>query len=117
MLRCSAPMRLGTALMCPAIRSGWCFDKLGTNENGNGAQRPARLLLPLEIHRDDVRAVFDRFGDGAVVFGLADDFLLVGFLRLEAQLEIDRGIVEAGDRKSTRLNSSHSCASRMPSSA
>src|SRR3546814_4090103 len=24
---------------------------------------------------------------------------------------------EAGDRKSTRLNSSHSCASRMPSSA
>src|SRR3546814_4215323 len=75
------------------------FRSLGTNENGNGAQRPARLLLPLEIHRDDVRAVFDRFGDGAVVFGLADDFLLVGFLRLEAQLEIDRGIVEAGDRR------------------
>src|SRR3546814_4300497 len=28
-----------------------------------------------------------------------------------------RATVESGDRKSTRLNSSHSCASRMPSSA
>src|SRR3546814_5588202 len=30
---------------------------------------------------------------------------------------VDRGRVERGDRKSTRLNSSHSCASRLPSSA
>src|SRR3546814_4919451 len=29
----------------------------------------------------------------------------------------DVGSVAGGDRKSTRLNSSHSCASRMPSSA
>src|SRR3546814_3288564 len=29
--------------------------------------------------------------------------------------QVERG--EPGDRKSTRLNSSHSCASRMPSSA
>src|SRR3546814_518608 len=32
-------------------------------------------------------------------------------------LETIRPIAETGDRKSTRLNSSHSCASRMPSSA
>ena len=31
--------------------------------------------------------------------------------------QIDGGTVETGDRKSTRLNSSHRCTSRMPSSA
>ena len=31
--------------------------------------------------------------------------------------EFDRSGVSAGDRKSTRLNSSHQCLSRMPSSA
>src|SRR3546814_3108537 len=35
----------------------------------------------------------------------------------EPEDEIDNRPIETGDRKSTRLNSSHQCASRMPSSA
>src|SRR3546814_7642985 len=30
---------------------------------------------------------------------------------------VEAGLLPVGDRKSTRLNSSHSCASRMPASA
>src|SRR3546814_3062982 len=48
--------------------------------------------------KDDLRAAYDAIGA-----------LLT---RIEAY---ERG--EAADRKSTRLNSSHSCATRMPSSA
>ena len=36
---------------------------------------------------------------------------------IELAQEIDGGIIEEADRKSTRLNSSHSTLSRMPSSA
>src|SRR3546814_176375 len=35
----------------------------------------------------------------------------------EAAIAVLVGVERGGDRKSTRLNSSHSCASRMPSSA
>src|SRR3546814_3985611 len=38
-------------------------------------------------------------------------------IEINAYLELPVQPVEAIDRKSTRLNSSHSCASRMPSSA
>ena len=38
-------------------------------------------------------------------------------LRLQLADEIVRGVLAPGDRKSTRLNSSHVVTSRMPSSA
>src|SRR3546814_5376189 len=48
-----------------------------------------------------------------------DEFVQVtveNFLRIRA-LDAGAQVLDAADRKSTRLNSSHSCASRMPSSA
>ena len=37
--------------------------------------------------------------------------------RTDAALPVVRTLIAAGDRKSTRLNSSHAITSRMPSSA
>src|SRR3954471_1480588 len=59
---------------------------------------PARLLLPAEVHRDDVRTVLDRLAQRMIVLGLLVA-LRAGFLdlRLELEREIDSGIDEAGD--------------------
>src|SRR5690242_4442820 len=57
-----------------------------------------RLFFTLEIDRNDVRAVLDRLGDGAVVLSIVVGLGRFGVLNLEAQLEIDRRIVKSGDR-------------------
>src|SRR3546814_14157357 len=55
----------------------------------------------------------ERSGNGVVV--REDGIILtIGYLVTEAETT---WITDNRDRKSTRLNSSHSCASRMPSSA
>ena len=64
--------------------------------------RAIASLLALEIHRDDVGAVLDRLGRHAggsfsACVMLVDARFLA--LRLELQREIDRRIVEAGDRR------------------
>src|SRR3546814_21052126 len=55
------------------------------------------------------------FGDGAGEPDAAITGSLLSLARLAG--ESGEAAVRDGDRKSTRLNSSHSCASRMPSSA
>src|SRR5213083_3395073 len=66
----------------------------------------ATIVCRGPLHLEDVVHV------GVKIFGQAAD-------RMEP-VEVDAaggGVVEAVDRKSTRLNSSHSLLSRMPSSA
>src|SRR3546814_5386588 len=59
----------------------------------------------------------------AAFFNFAAYFLSLAFPALHKVAEtigaglIDKDLVTPADRQSTRLNSSHSCASRMPSSA
>ena len=58
--------------------------------------------------------------DKKELFDALDDFsqqLLVTLADVEAIKKNLKSLVEEKDRKSTRLNSSHSRASRMPSSA
>src|SRR3546814_4368959 len=52
----------------------------------------------------------------AAAFFTVDAALAYGGIRLRGSVA-GAGLAELADRKSTRLNSSHSCASRMPSSA
>src|SRR3546814_1858623 len=68
------------------------------------ADQAERLLRQLDAHE-------------AVLFPLAGLRRGVGFGNLARQREHHRDRMFGGDRKSTRLNSSHYCASRMPSSA
>ena len=51
------------------------------------------------------------WGAKFIIVGLPDNAVK------ESQQRIDSALREIGDRKSTRLNSSHSWSSRMPSSA
>src|SRR3546814_2938877 len=67
----------------------------------------------------DFKLEFGVFSDGSIVLG--DEFSPDG-CRLwdkdtKKKMDKDRFRQGLGDRKSTRLNSSHECASRMPSSA
>src|SRR3546814_1355695 len=61
-------------------------------------------------------AVVERIGDAAVRIGAAVDVEHHRPVRARAGLGRP-DVEEQTDRKSTRLNSSHYCASRMPSSA
>src|SRR3546814_2350395 len=54
---------------------------------------------------------------GACARGVKVRVLIDGFGSAEDAHHISRVLERMGDRKRTRLNSSHSCASRMPSSA
>src|SRR3546814_2985140 len=84
------------------------------------------LVVEVDVPRGRLdEAVHHPHGGGLAAPGGTDQDadLAVGHLKAEA---VDRHrptvvslghVLEAEDRKSTRLNSSHSCASRMPSSA
>ena len=63
----------------------------------------AREVLPQEIKRLGLHKAFVATDKDLIKFGVADKVLKV--------------LENAGDRKSTRLNSSHEFVSRMPSSA
>ena len=58
---------------------------------------------------------------GILIFGISDDDQIIGLADAENDAEkISEEIktkLDPVDRKSTRLNSSHRCTSRMPSSA
>ena len=69
-------------------------------------------LLDLDAGAAD-RAAAELRGEGARVIGLGAD--VSDRAAVEKALDAVRG--EFGDRKSTRLNSSHVVTSRMPSSA
>src|SRR3954469_20056419 len=67
----------------------------------SGCVTPARgLLLALEIHRDDVGAVFHRLAERVVVFGflVRREAAVLG-LGLELEGEVHGGVDEAGDRR------------------
>src|SRR3546814_8342964 len=55
--------------------------------------------------------------NGCICCTVADDFLPTIQALLDHPEPPDHIVIETSDRKSTRLHSSHSCASRMPSSA
>src|SRR3546814_8986696 len=93
------------------------------------------LAIAAELRRSDINTEVytepKRLGDQlkyadrkgfriAIVAGdseFADGTLTVKDLRSGAQMQVPRENLLEADRKSTRLNSSHECASRMPSSA
>src|SRR3546814_1952998 len=98
----------------------------------------ARIALLFQESAHFVLGEIGGYGDGerngqarirflGVAFELpADRFSVVALYRFAAAATVQRAearvqplqvIVEFGDRKSTRLNSSHQCATRMPSSA
>src|SRR3546814_10679219 len=87
-------------------------------------------VIVAEIAREDRRMFVERdlgepaaqnrfayvLGQLARALGLAVDLVHPGLERRDGDRILDRGIDEV-DRKSTRLNSSHTSAFRMPSSA
>src|SRR3546814_4634559 len=77
------------------------------------------LELPGRRHQRRCRPAVDEKDDGVVAVLAADVDPLVDAAdpRLAGFLDAGRGADALQDRKSTRLNSSHYCASRMPSSA
>src|SRR3546814_12254511 len=95
----------------------FCFNCPATPESYT-YRHPLSLHDSLPIYRvhlgrvHEVHAAFERTVEDAVGRGL------VHLLAKGHGAHADgRHLQRTGDRKSTRLNSSHSCASRMPSSA
>ena len=60
--------------------------------------------------------VLDVKGSNKIIM-FKDEKQLIGFFHKKMQLDLVNPVVKSEDRKSTRLNSSHSQQSRMPSSA
>ena len=75
--------------------------------------------INVTTHRDEVRFVPQ--GDGTfvreIVRSRVSPVAVCGSIQGRCNVEVVPHIICAGDRKSTRLNSSHTDSSRMPSSA
>src|SRR3546814_6636595 len=87
---------------------------------GSGLVLYSYLILHLSNHALGLISL-QAMEDGAVLFKAVwrswpGTILLYGAIVLHPLLALSNW-VRRGDRKSTRLNSSHSCASRMPSFA
>src|SRR3546814_17955902 len=82
------------------IKSDQCVAERGAERAQYG--RVGQVALPAADRQLGGEVFEQRVGDAEVALGV---------------LEVDRIDLVRQDRKSTRLNSSHSCASRMPSSA
>src|SRR3546814_3601353 len=94
-------------------RSDVCSSDLGLEEQRGVVQ--AQLVQRLAHRREIVRRHRQQTGEHARLHGLETRQGMVGRLAGMGQRVADRCAVH--DRKSTRLNFSHSCAYRMPSSA
>src|SRR3546814_622639 len=86
----------------------WALAGASIHNIGDGWTRLRAIHAIRSEHR---RAPFDRI---QAIFSGSCSLVAVAAARL---LRVRSLVHIAGDRKSTRLNSSHSCASRMPSSA
>src|SRR3546814_7621139 len=97
---------------------------------GVGAAPALAVLQRREDHLDDVAVPFEELGHGHGIAAmlanaqrqrlqpLQEQEGVEGAERVaEVALQRDARLEDVGDRKSTRLNSRHYCASRMPSSA
>ena len=81
---------------------------------GNAGERLDEIMLPKVQSAAEVVAM-----DLLLTQVEKNSGLPIGHIGIEAQIETARGLINVDeiDRKSTRLNSSHSQQSRMPSSA
>ena len=90
----------------------WDFSSEQGKANYKAAQRryPAQAIVDLAALRDNMRHLV------SVVGGPHSGTAVMGIVKADAY---GHGLIPAAlaDRKSTRLNSSHRCTSRMPSSA
>src|SRR3546814_5314562 len=92
----------------PQLYTNATFDVLARRSDANGA-RDVTLPYFATVVRGGTAVVSKRVGQVNIHFADGDYRASASGT---AQSSVDRG-----DRKSTRLNSSHKCASRMPSSA
>src|SRR3546814_6558245 len=107
-----------------ALFSAWLADALLQTGELDRAIEVARRAVRLASERNEpwARSVALRVVGQALGLSSSDGGKLVDrILRSAQELQRSLGLPfetarTAGDRKSTRLNSSHSCASRMPSS-
>src|SRR3546814_5786518 len=72
---------------------------------------------PANIHSQQHRGLVLAFGAAGAGMHLEEGIVGIGLARQQAFQPRLGDLVAQADRKSTRLNSSHYCASRMPSSA
>src|SRR3546814_2174950 len=112
---CSSDLRLGTFRQIrDAVFDRVVGEQLGVQRvrHAVAVRRAGRILRIAEQMVLIERRAVD-LGGGEIHFA----GLYVRVTQLGDLLVGRRRVVVATDRKSTRLNSSHSCASRMPSSA
>src|SRR3546814_5802165 len=92
---------------CTIVEASTIIEYLGLHHPGPVPLLPADPRAALEVRG------MDRYFDNYI--STPQQKVVFDSLRPEADRDA-RGVADARDRKSTRLNSSHYCAPRMPSS-